>query len=473
MRLNDHASKDARCGQSHETESPLRRRLQLFDPQRISSPASSRVAGHVSPSPCRGTAMHRTRRANRTFDDSGVDTLRWPAASWPPGSPTRDNDDEAAVGFYRRALTLRARQSRRRAAADDLAARSRRLRRRRAIAEELKRRSAVDRITADRRAAADAVDAVKRKSGQGRARLLDDRRTNELDRLMDELAERLGEFGRAKPQGRDRDARSAERAGLVRRHSATTRRPDRRCGRPGARRRRQLTRPRPRTKWPPRSLPKPSCARSGAAPARYRRASRSRATSSKRGLDLVPQPRRRSAPLERGDRRRQAACSRDHHRRAGAAEVLFTSARALNREGAEDFVSLYLQLARGARPGKPTRSPCCSAALPRARQASETRQSSIYDDDRRRTRRCAGCRPAERPRTSTELDKVEEARTQLRELIDQDPDDIRGYLALGSVFPTPRTTGDGATSTTRRWRRLGTQPQSYHWNLLLPARHRL
>ena len=115
----------------------------------------------------------------------------------------------------------------------------------------------------------------------------------------------------------------------------------------------------------------------------------------------------------------------------GAAAVLFSIGGALNRQGAEDMVSLYLQVSHALDPDsadtlillgsiaekleKPERAIAFYQKVP---EGSPMRRISELQ---------LGL-------TLAQTGKVDEARKHLQELIASDPTDIRSYLAYGSVL---------------------------------------
>jgi tetratricopeptide (TPR) repeat protein len=115
----------------------------------------------------------------------------------------------------------------------------------------------------------------------------------------------------------------------------------------------------------------------------------------------------------------------------GAAGVLFSIGGALNRDGAEDTVMLYLQLARALDPTSADTLIMLGGLAEAAKQPE--RAIRLYSEV-----------PATSPMrriselqlglTLAETGKVDEARAHLKSLIDSDPADIRSYLAYGSVL---------------------------------------
>ncbi|PYE28970.1 tetratricopeptide repeat protein [Rhizobium sp. PP-CC-3A-592] len=146
----------------------------------------------------------------------------------------------------------------------------------------------------------------------------------------------------------------------------------------------------------------------------------------------------------------------------GAAAVLFSVGAALNREGAEDIVSLYLQTARALDPDsadilvmlggiaetlkKPERAIALYQQVP---QGSPMRRLSEMQ---------LGLALAE-------VGKVDEAKNHLRELIDLDPKDIRSYVAYGSVLSDAKDYKEMAVTYDKAIEVLGPMPKRTDWSI--------
>lgn len=146
----------------------------------------------------------------------------------------------------------------------------------------------------------------------------------------------------------------------------------------------------------------------------------------------------------------------------GAAAVLFSVGAALNREGAEDIVSLYLQTARALDPDsadilvmlggiaetlkKPERAIALYQQVP---QGSPMRRLSEMQ---------LGLALAE-------VGKVDEAKKHLRELIDLDPKDIRSYVAYGSVLSDAKDYKEMAVTYDKAIEILGPMPKRSDWSI--------
>jgi len=115
----------------------------------------------------------------------------------------------------------------------------------------------------------------------------------------------------------------------------------------------------------------------------------------------------------------------------GASEHLFALASALNRSGGESFVRLYLQLSLALKPHSD--QVLVQLAAVAEQQEDGARAIKLYESV-----------PSSSPlyRVSqlqmglnlADLDRRDEAITLLTRLVDQNPSDMRGYLALGGVY---------------------------------------
>lgn len=115
----------------------------------------------------------------------------------------------------------------------------------------------------------------------------------------------------------------------------------------------------------------------------------------------------------------------------GASEVLLDLGSALNRSGGEIFVKLYLQLARAM---NPTGDAVLLQLASLAEQQNDSEQAiALYAQ-------IPGSSPLKRVAeiqrglNLADLDRQDEAVVGLTKLLDQDQDDMRVYLALGSVY---------------------------------------
>ena len=153
----------------------------------------------------------------------------------------------------------------------------------------------------------------------------------------------------------------------------------------------------------------------------------------------------------------------------GASEVLLDLGTALNRSGGEVFVKLYLQLARALEPNS-------DAVLLQLASVAEQQNNSEEAID------LYAKIPADSPikrvaelqrgLNLADLDRQDEAIAQLTKLLDQDPDDMRAYLALGGVYASKQDFRNAADVYDKA---AGAAEDPLHRRLehLLSARHRL
>jgi tetratricopeptide (TPR) repeat protein len=145
----------------------------------------------------------------------------------------------------------------------------------------------------------------------------------------------------------------------------------------------------------------------------------------------------------------------------GASEVLLNIGSALNRGGGEPFVRLYLQLALALDPDS-------DAVLLQLASVAEQREASeeaiaLYG-------RIPESSPLKRAAelqlglNLADLKRYDEAIPHLSKLLDQDPDDMRAYLALGGVYASKEDFKSAAGIYDRAVERLET-PDGTNWNI--------
>ncbi|KQV68211.1 tetratricopeptide repeat protein [Rhizobium sp. Root1220] len=131
--------------------------------------------------------------------------------------------------------------------------------------------------------------------------------------------------------------------------------------------------------------------------------------------------------IEKGEKQEQQVQTA----KQGAAGVLFSIGGALNRDGAEDIVSLYLQTAKALDPdsadmlvllgGLAEKQEQMDRAIAFYKQVPETSPMSRISE-------------LQLGLALAQSGKVDEARKHLQDLIASDPKDVRSYLAYGSVL---------------------------------------
>lgn len=125
----------------------------------------------------------------------------------------------------------------------------------------------------------------------------------------------------------------------------------------------------------------------------------------------------------------------------GASEVLLDVGSALNRGGGEPFVRLYLQLALALKPDSDA-TLIQLAAFAEQQQDAET-AIELYQ-------RIPAASPMRRAAqlqlglNLADLKRPAEAETNLKQLLADDPDDMRAYLALGGVYASQEKYADAA-----------------------------
>ena len=145
----------------------------------------------------------------------------------------------------------------------------------------------------------------------------------------------------------------------------------------------------------------------------------------------------------------------------GASEVLLNIGGALNRGGGEPFVRLYLQLALAL-------NPTSDAVLLQLASVAEQREApeeaiALYE-------RIPASSPLKRAAelqlglNLADLKRYDEAITHLRKLLDQDPDDMRAYLALGGVYAAKEDFKSAGLVYDQAAERLKSPDQS-NWNI--------
>jgi tetratricopeptide (TPR) repeat protein len=115
----------------------------------------------------------------------------------------------------------------------------------------------------------------------------------------------------------------------------------------------------------------------------------------------------------------------------GAASVLFSIGAALNRDGAEDVVSLYLQMANTLDP-KAADTLVLLGGI--AEKQEQTDRAIAFYKEVPTTSPMARISELQLGLSLAQSGKVDDARKHLKALIDSDPNDVRSYLAYGSVL---------------------------------------
>jgi tetratricopeptide (TPR) repeat protein len=146
----------------------------------------------------------------------------------------------------------------------------------------------------------------------------------------------------------------------------------------------------------------------------------------------------------------------------GAAAVLFSIGGALNRDGAEDIVALYLQAARALDPDSD------DVLVLLGGIAENQKKPDIAIDYYRAVPEKSPMRRISELQLGLNLadtGKVDEAKKHLQELIDADPADLRSYLALGSVLSDAKDYRAMATLYDKAVGVIGAVPTRNHWSV--------
>jgi len=145
----------------------------------------------------------------------------------------------------------------------------------------------------------------------------------------------------------------------------------------------------------------------------------------------------------------------------GAAELFYNIASALRRDDAGSFAKTYLQIANFLSP----ESDVIQIGLAELylRQGSYERSNEHYNF-------VPDISPfyhisrLEKANNLSRLEKIDEAVAELLALIEERPDDLTGYMVLGSLFNREKRYREAAGIFDRATDRVG-EPQSHHWNL--------
>ncbi|MDQ2704561.1 MAG: tetratricopeptide repeat protein, partial [Pseudomonadota bacterium] len=154
----------------------------------------------------------------------------------------------------------------------------------------------------------------------------------------------------------------------------------------------------------------------------------------------------------------------------GASELLLILASALNRGGGESFVRLYLQYALALKPDSDVALVQLAGVSERQNDAEGAielyRQIPTTSPLKRLSQLQLGLNLAD-------LDRRDEAITQLQALVDENPEDMRGYLALGGVYASKEDFAGAARVYDKAVERLeakkfsmpGDPKAANHWNI--------
>lgn len=146
----------------------------------------------------------------------------------------------------------------------------------------------------------------------------------------------------------------------------------------------------------------------------------------------------------------------------GAAGVLFSIGGALNRQGAEDMVALYLQISHAL----DEKSADTLIMLGGIAEKLEQPQRAIafyqqvpQDSPMRRISEL------QLGITLSDTGKLDEAKSHLKELITSDPADIRSYIAYGSVLSEAKDYKEMAANYDKAVEVIGPMPRQGDWSV--------
>lgn len=146
----------------------------------------------------------------------------------------------------------------------------------------------------------------------------------------------------------------------------------------------------------------------------------------------------------------------------GAAAVLFSIGGALNREGAEDIVSLYMQAARALDPDSDDMLVLLGGLAENQKKPERAIEYYRAVPEKSPMRRISELQLG---LNLADTGKVPEAKKHLQELIEADPSDLRSYLALGSVLSDAKDYKDMAALYDRAVEAIGPVPTRNHWSV--------
>ena len=146
----------------------------------------------------------------------------------------------------------------------------------------------------------------------------------------------------------------------------------------------------------------------------------------------------------------------------GAAAVLFSIGGALNREGAEDIVSLYLQAARALDPASDDTLVLLGGLAENMKKPELAIGYYRAVPEKSPMRRISELQLG---LNLADTGKVDEAKQHLTKLIEADPSDLRSYLALGNVYSEAKEYKEMGELFDRAVDVIGPVPTRTHWSI--------
>ncbi|MGG7516451.1 tetratricopeptide repeat protein [Allorhizobium undicola] len=162
--------------------------------------------------------------------------------------------------------------------------------------------------------------------------------------------------------------------------------------------------------------------------------------------------------IEKGEKPEQVIRTADQ----GAASVLFSIGGALNRQGAQDTVALYLQLSRALYPD------AADMLILLGGIAEANKQNDLAISYYKLVKEESPMRRISELQLGlalAETGKDKEARDHLKGLIASDPADIRSYLAYGSVLSDAKDYAEMADNYDKAVAAIGPTPAKSHWSV--------
>jgi tetratricopeptide (TPR) repeat protein len=146
----------------------------------------------------------------------------------------------------------------------------------------------------------------------------------------------------------------------------------------------------------------------------------------------------------------------------GGAAVLFSIGAALNRDGAEDIVSLYLQTSNALDPNSADTLVLLGGIAEKQEQTDRAIEFYKRVPENSPMRRISELQLG---LALAQGDKTDEARKHLKALIDSDPKDIRSYLAYGSVLSDAKDYAAMAENYDKAVEVIGPLPRRSDWTV--------
>ncbi|TWG89617.1 tetratricopeptide repeat protein [Mesorhizobium sp. J18] len=145
----------------------------------------------------------------------------------------------------------------------------------------------------------------------------------------------------------------------------------------------------------------------------------------------------------------------------GASEILLNVATALNRGGGESFVRLYLQYALALRPANDEILTQLGSVAEQQNQPEAAIAFYEKVPEASPLRRIAELQIG---LNLADLDRKEEAISHIKAALEEDPNDMRAYIALGSVYASQENYRAAAEVYEQAVKRLE-EPTREHWNI--------